>query len=161
MHKLLFQIFAFLILTSLAQAYPHIGDKVQWTGSLQLKTGTIAPVHITKEVVGFNGTSKKWRVKYVAAVGDKITTEFIETADLYTPDKHKKTISACTDQGGVLEDVSTSIGKYRTCKLTTKLSSGMVIDKWWGDIPFGIVVRNTTDFGEVETPDLNAIARDL
>lgn len=149
------------LLTSFAQAYPRIGDKVQWKGSLQLKNGDSSPVHITKEVVNFDEATKKWRVKYVATVGDKVTTEFIETDDLYSPEKHKKMISGCLDQGGKLEDVATSIGKYQTCKITTQTASGMTVDKWWGDLPFGVVSRNTRDSAEVETPDLNAIARDL
>lgn len=149
------------LLLSFAHAYPRIGDKVQWTGLLQLKSGDTSPVQITKEVVNFDETTKKWRVKYVAHVGDKITTEFIETDELYSPEKHKKMISGCHDQGGKLEDVATSIGKYQTCKITTQTARGMTVDKWWGDIPFGVVSRNTRESAEVETPDLNAIARDL
>jgi hypothetical protein len=151
---------AAIVFTSfIVQAYPMVGDKVQWKGSIKLKSGDITPVHIQKEVVKFDHSSKKWTIKYTATVGDKVTTEFLETADLYSPEKHKQMIATCKDQGGVIEKVTAPAGTYDTCKLTSK-ADGMVVEKWWGDIPFGVVSRNTTDSGEVGS-DLNAIARGL
>lgn len=145
---------------ALSFAYPHIGDKVQWEGNIKARAGQVTPVKITKEVVSYNEKSKKWTVKYVAAVGDNVTTEFQETDELYTPSKHKQMLSSCRDNGGSLEELTAPAGKYDTCKITTKTADGTVIEKWYGDIPFGIVGRTTADAGN-PNPDLNAIVRGL
>lgn len=167
MHPFHFRILTALIFTMalsyafFAPAYPHIGDKVQWKGSFKLRSGDVTPMHIVKEVVGFDEASKKWKVKYVATVGNQVTTEFIETSELYSPEKHKAMISKCQTLGGTIEKVTAPAGVYETCKLISKTPDGMTEEKWWGDIPFGVVGRNTTDSGKNESPDLNAIARGL
>lgn len=151
---------AVFLISSVVHAYPHIGDKVQWDGNIKIKTGDITPVRISKEVVSFDEKSKKWTVKYVATVGEKVTTEFIETDELYSPAKHKQMISSCKENGGSLEQLTAPAGNYETCKITTKTADGSIVERWWGDIPFGIVGRNTADAGEAN-PDLNAIAKGL
>jgi hypothetical protein len=136
-------IFTFVTLGSaFVHAYPNIGDKVTWSGDFKTADGNNSEVHITKEVVGFNSKSKIWKVKIDTTVGTESLSETIETADLFTPEKYKQVLKECEAHGGVIETMETSPGKYKTCKISTT-EDGIVIEKWWGDIPFGIVSKAT------------------
>lgn len=147
--------FTFVTLSSaFVHAYPNIGDKVTWSGEFKTADGGNSEVHITKEVVGFNSDSKIWKVKIETKVGKESLTETIETADLFTPQKYTQVLKDCEAQGGVIETLETNPGKYKTCKLSTT-EDGIVIEKWWGDIPFGIVSKATrapTGLANSESP---------
>ncbi|WP_413581858.1 hypothetical protein [Bdellovibrio sp. HCB288] len=136
--------FTFVMLSGFAaMAYPNVGDKVTWSGNFKDTQGVTTEIHITKEVVGFNSDTKQWKVKKHTKVGKEDATETIEVADLYNPEKYKEVLENCEKQGGVIETLETNPGKYKTCKISTTDSSGVVIEKWWGDIPFGIVSKST------------------
>ncbi|WP_413293539.1 hypothetical protein ACLSU7_00380 [Bdellovibrio sp. HCB185ZH] len=135
--------FTFVTLGSLqAMAYPSVGDKVTWSGDFKTAEGVASEVQIIKEVVAYNKDTKVWTVKINTRVGQETSTQTIETADLYTPAKYSAMLTQCKDKGGVLETLETNPGKYKTCKITTT-ENGVVIEKWWGDIPFGIVSKAT------------------
>ncbi|UYL07736.1 hypothetical protein B9G69_011830 [Bdellovibrio sp. SKB1291214] len=136
-------VFTFVTLASaFVHAYPSIGDKVTWSGEFKTAEGENSEIHITKEVVGFNSTNKIWKVKIDTKVGQESSSETIETADLFTPEKYHQVLKECESHGGVIETLETSPGKYKTCKMSTT-ENGIVIEKWWGDIPFGIVSKAT------------------
>ncbi|WP_413574842.1 hypothetical protein ACLVWU_11445 [Bdellovibrio sp. HCB290] len=137
-------VFTFVMFTALgAGAYPSIGDKVTWSGTFKDTQGKTSEIKITKEVISFNSDSKQWKVKKDTKVGDETVTETLETADLFTPDKFKEVLKTCVQQGGVIETLETNPGKYETCKTSTTDARGVIIEKWWGDIPFGIVSKST------------------
>ncbi|WP_413584507.1 hypothetical protein [Bdellovibrio sp. HCB274] len=137
-------VFTFVMVSGLtALAYPNIGDKVTWSGTFKDTQGKTTEIQITKEVVGFNSDNKHWKVKKHTKVGDESASETIETLDLFTPEKYKQVLENCEKQGGVIETLETNPGKYKTCKTSTTDTSGVVIEKWWGDIPFGIVSKST------------------
>jgi hypothetical protein len=138
-------VLAFTIVTLnsiFALAYPGVGDKVTWSGNLKNPEGVTSEVQIIKEVVAFNNDTKVWTVKINTKVGSEASTETIETADLFTPAKYSELLTHCKQNGGTLETLETNPGKYKTCKITTT-ENGVVIEKWWGDIPFGIVSKAT------------------
>lgn len=76
-------------------------------------------------------------------MGAETITETQEVSELFSPDTYKKLMGSCETQGGVLEKVTTPAGTYDTCKTTIKEPNGRIIEKWWGDIPFGVVSKNT------------------
>lgn len=124
-------------------AYPNVGDRVEWKGTAQMQKESPVPLIITKEIIAFDARKSLWSVQYKVTMGNQTETKVLEEKDIYTPAHFKKVLATCTDQGGVLEDLETTVGSYKTCKLTNKLSDGTFIEKWWGDIPFGIVSKNT------------------
>ncbi|WP_413557427.1 hypothetical protein [Bdellovibrio sp. HCB209] len=137
-------LFTFVTLTSLfAKAYPSIGDKVTWSGDFKNAEGKSSEIHITKEVIAFEKSTKTWKVKINTKIGDETLAETIETADLFSPDKYKETLASCEKNGGVIETLETNPGKYKTCKISITNADGVIIEKWWGDIPFGIVSKAT------------------
>ncbi len=148
-------IFTFVMLAStLVHAYPSIGDKVTWSGDFINTAGVISEIQIIKEVVAYNQDTKIWTVKINTKVGTESSTETIETGDLFTPAKYSELLTHCKKNGGVLETLETNPGKYKTCKTTTT-ENGVVIEKWWGDIPFGIVSKATrapTGMKPVDSP---------
>jgi hypothetical protein len=135
---------AILLLSASAHAYPTIGDKVTWSGTVNNTTGS-SEITITKEIIAFDKDSKKWKVKTDTKIGENSTSETVEMAELFTPDRFKDIIKNCEEKGGVIEQITTHPGKYKTCKMTTVSNNGVLIEKWWGDIPFGVVSRNTKD----------------
>lgn len=157
-----FSILSFLFITQ-SFAYPNVGDKVKWEGSINLIDGSITPVQITKEVLKFDSETKKWTVKFQVSVAKETSTEITEVEDLFSPDKYKELISNCSSKGGVLQNFTAPAGTYETCKMTTTTSDGVVIEKWWGNIPFGIVSKATKDSRNIKAnkPDLRSVIADL
>lgn len=151
-----------LLLSGAVFAYPNIGDKVQWTGVVSQPNGGSTEVKISKEVISFDKKTSKWTVKYEATMGAETTTKLIEEEDLFSPKRYKEIIAQCTSQGGVLEKVKAPAGTYETCKITTTTSEGTLVEKWWGNIPFGVVSKNTRAPNAGGTkPDLNSVIAGL
>ncbi|WP_374073522.1 hypothetical protein [Bdellovibrio bacteriovorus] len=160
------QIFTFFFATLLAAAafgYPNVGNKVQWTGEVTHPDGTSVEVKIVKEVIAQDRKTKKWTVKFVATMGSETTTQIIEVDSLYSPERYKEIMANCILQGGKIEKITTPAGMYDTCKMTMVTADGSTVEKWWGDIPFGVVSKNTRDAstGEVKKPDLNSVVAGL
>ncbi|WP_415063926.1 hypothetical protein [Bdellovibrio sp.] len=143
-------------------AYPGVGDKVQWTGTIRLLDGSNTPVHISKEVSAFNARTHMWTIKLETTLGEKKSSKVMEVAELYTPEKFKTLIAGCLSQGGVLEKITAPAGTYETCKITETTPEGLVVEKWWGDIPFGVVSKSTKDFTtKVDLKDLDSLLAGL
>lgn len=144
-------------------AYPSVGDKVKWEGSINLIDGSTTPIQITKEVLKFDPEIKKWIVKYQSTVGPDTSTEIVEAENLFSPEQYQELISGCTSKGGVLQKFTAPAGTYETCKMTTTTSEGVVIEKWWGNIPFGVVSKATKDPRNIKItkPNIKSVIADL
>ncbi len=141
-------IMAFLTLlfaASFADAYPEVGDRVEWVGSIDNQDGKAIQIKVTKEVLSRDEKSKSWSVKKVIQFGDETTEEINDVKNLYAPEQFKQTLESCEKSGGKLEEVTVPAGTYATCKITTVTDEGRVDDRWWGDVPFGLVRKNTTN----------------
>lgn len=158
-----FLVCAILLADNNSFAYPSIGDKVKWEGSINLLDGTVTPVQIVKEVLNYNSENKKWTVKYQATLGSETSTETTEVDSLYTPADFKTLLDQCTSKGGVLEKFTAPAGTYETCKMVSTNSDGVTVEKWWGNIPFGIVSKSTKDprNNKTKKANLNSIIADL
>lgn len=145
-----------------AWAYPSVGDKVSWTGELN-RNGETLDVKITKEILSRDDKSNLWKIRVEASIGGENNTHVIEARDMYTPEKFKTIITDCVRKGGKLEKLSAPAGTYNTCKMSTTLADGTLIERWWGDIPFGVVSKNTRDSGnpKISKPDLDSIIAGL
>lgn len=155
-------IFSFMLLFSLeSYSYPEVGDKVRWTGSVNTQGGQTS-VNITKEVVSYNKDTKKWIVRYEVIMGEEKITKLLEVDELYSPERYKEILSHCSSQGGTLEKITAPAGTYETCKISTTTADGILIEKWWGNIPFGVVGKNTRDITTKSNKlDLNSIVAGL
>lgn len=151
----LFIFFMTFLISAVAFAYPNVGDKVQWTGSVSRADGNYVPVKIIKEVTAFDKNSAKWTVKYETTIGQETTTKMLEVDSLFSPDRYKEIIAHCEEQGGILEKVAAPAGTYETCKITTTTSEGISIERWWGNIPFGVVGKNTRSPQDTKNPQLD------
>ncbi len=149
----------FLLSSTQALAYPSVGDKVTWSGEFQRVDGTSYNIQITKEVIAFNKKENTWKVKVDAVMGSEKSSDTFESKDLYSPDQYQNLLSDCTNKGGSIEDLKLSIGTYKTCKLSTTTEDGTLVEKWWGDIPFGVISKTTKDSGQVakQNPELKAV----
>ncbi|MDG0816686.1 hypothetical protein [Bdellovibrio svalbardensis] len=145
--------------TTHALAYPSVGDKVTWSGEVQRVDGTSYSIQITKEVIEHDKKDNKWKVKVDAIMGAEKTSDIFESNELYSPSQYKNLLAGCTSKGGTIEDLKLSIGTYKTCKLTTTSEDGTLVEKWWGDIPFGVISKTTKDSGQVakQNPALKSI----
>lgn len=151
----------FFLLARVGMAYPDVGDKVSWTGEIISAHGAKQAVHITKEVLAKKNETQ-WQVKITATVGTNKTEQILTVDELFTPEKYNALMSSCQTNGGVLEKLAAPAGTYDTCKMTTTLSDGTVVERWWGDIPFGVVSKSTRTAGPGDTqPDLNSIVAGL
>lgn len=141
MRTLVFFVSVFWI--GVTYGYPSVGDKVEWRGTVQNSQNEPLNVVITKEVLSFNDSSSRWTVQYKLSLGDQSLTKTLSVDTLYTPEQSKKILSECISQGGQIENIDTTIGSFKTCKLATTTEEGTIIEKWWGDIPFGVVSKST------------------
>nr|WP_295902440.1 hypothetical protein [uncultured Bdellovibrio sp.] len=159
----LFTFFFATLLAGTAFAYPNVGDKVQWTGTVKQPDGSLMEVKIIKEVTSFNKKENKWTVKYEATMGSETSTQLIQVDNLYSPDRYKEMMANCMLQGGTVEKISTPAGNYDTCKMTTVASDGSTVEKWWGNIPFGVVSKSTrtNNTAVLKKPDLNSVIAGL
>lgn len=153
-----FLVGAILFGASISMAYPAVGDKAEWLGMIAYSNGTSVPVKITKEVLSYNDTTKKWTVKEDKIVGDKVESETEEESWMFDSAKYAKIIAECTTRGGTLEDVTVAAGTFATCSLT-KTDDDETKQKWIGDVPWGIVkaIETDTEDGEVKTLELSSI----
>ncbi|WP_374030474.1 hypothetical protein [Bdellovibrio bacteriovorus] len=160
--KSLLAAFTTLFITT-ALAYPNVGDKVSWTGTMSTVNGETNAVKITKEVIGHDEKKNIWKIKIEAVVGTEKTSETMEISDLYSPAKYKALIADCVKNGGTLEKLIAPAGTYDTCKMSMTMADGTMVERWWGDIPFGVVSKNTRDSGKmpISKPDLNSIIAGL
>ncbi|UXR63276.1 hypothetical protein EZJ49_09320 [Bdellovibrio bacteriovorus] len=143
-------------------AYPSIGDKVSWTGEIN-RNGETLGVKITKEILSHDKENHLWKIRIDASIGDENNSHIVETPDMYTPEKFKSIIADCVRKGGKLEKLKAPAGTYNTCKMSTTLTDGTLIERWWGDIPFGVVSKSTRDSGKIPVakPDLDSIIAGL
>lgn len=130
-----------------AQAYPEVGDTVHWKGEVKSLDGTSLPLTIKKEITSYDATKKMWHIRTLTKVGDSETVQTKEVSDIFTPARYKEIMKTCIDKGGRRENITTSTGTYETCKSTLTTTDGFEIVQWWGDLPFGIVTKNTKDQG--------------
>lgn len=138
--------FFLLLFASTTFAYPNVGDRVQWTGTINLSDGSQTPVHIIKEVIGYSEKTRRWTIQYNTKIGDHTLSRLAEEENLHSPAQFKTILATCTTQGGKIENLKTDVGTYQTCKLSTTTPEGIVEEKWWGDIPFGVVSKSTKEY---------------
>lgn len=162
-HKILLTLATQLTALSTAWAYPAIGDKVSWTGSVNDHTGQTTDIKITKEVIAHDNAKNLWTVKVEASFGEKKTSETVFLRDLYTPEEFKRLLAECKKNGGHLEKLTAPAGVYDTCKMSTILEDGTLVERWWGDIPFGVVSKSTRNSNTQipNPPDLNSVVAGL
>ncbi|MFM6929690.1 MAG: hypothetical protein ACKOX6_14575 [Bdellovibrio sp.] len=158
-----FLLLSFVLAASQAFAYPAIGDKVTWSGTIKNTVGESSEILITKEVIDFNQSDKQWKIKIHTQIGKDSSEEIINVAELFTHERYQDILKNCESQGGVIEEVTTNPGKYTTCKTRTITDDGTLVEKWMGDIPFGVVSKSTQEQAGVITSQSPArnILRDL
>lgn len=143
--------------SSFAMAYPMVGDKSEWTGTVVGPNGT-KEAKASMEVLSQDPTTMKWRVKSWMQVG---TWERCETRDksrLYTPEKWADILANCESKGGVIGEITVPAGTFNTCMMTKMdrdQDESMVV--YWGDVPFGVVKVVKTDDGKVKTMELSSV----
>lgn len=160
--KSLFVANIFLISNSVF-AYPAVGDKVEWAGSIDRLDGTSTQIKVVKEVLSHDTVTKKWTIKKDVTINSETTSETKLEDSLYSPEQYKQTIANCEANSGKLEEITVPAGTFKSCMLTSIGTDGTVDEKWWGDAPFGVVRRNLTEGtnGNTTKLDLNSIINGL
>lgn len=151
---------AILLGATQALAYPMVGDKAEWNGTIVSEDGTSVAVKITKEVTAYNETTKKWTVVEEKTVGDKVETDTDEVRKLFSSDDFAKVIAMCETKGGKLETVTVPAGTYDTCTyMKTDDDDEETTQKWIGDVPFAVVkkVKDDKEDKKVTTLELTSV----
>ncbi|MNJ92555.1 hypothetical protein D3C87_102280 [compost metagenome] len=129
-----------LMMSSMAFAYPMVGDTVEYKGTYKLDPNPETELVVKKEVVLYNELEKEWLVKVDKTMNGSTTTEVddVDDEDMMTPEKVQKVLTECVAKGGTLEDLTVPAGTISTChmKMTCEEDSKEV---WIGDVPFGVV----------------------
>jgi hypothetical protein len=149
--------------TSYAFAYPAVGDKVEWAGTIDRLDGTSSQVKVVKEVLSHDTVTGKWTIKKDVTINSETTSETKLEDSLYSPEQYQQTIASCEANSGKLEEITVPAGTFKSCMLTTISTDGSVDEKWWGDVPFGVVRKNLTEVNKGATTklDLNSIINGL
>lgn len=147
-----------------AMAYPMVGDKVEWTGTVVGTDGTTTEVKGSKEVLSQDPTTMKWLVKSWMQMGKWERCETKEKTNLYSSEKWQMIMTNCVVHGGVMEEITVPAGTYNTCKMMKTWDKGGHHDgdsvtMWWGDVPFGLVkvMKTDGDSGKVKTMELSTV----
>lgn len=150
-----------------AMAYPMVGDKVEWTGTVVGTDGTTTEVKGSKEVLSQDPTTMKWLVKSWVQMGKWERCETKEKKNLYSSEKWQEIMTNCVTRGGVMEEITVPAGTYNTCKMTKTGDDkgghhgddGDSVTMWWGDVPFGLVkvMKTDGDSGKVKTMELSTV----
>ena len=155
---------AFVVLsTSSVFAYPTVGDKVEWTGTIDKLDGTSTEIKVVKEVLSHDTHTGKWTVKKDVTVGSKTSSETKVEDALYSAEQYQKTIDSCEANSGKIEEITVPAGTFKSCMLKTTGMDGTVDEKWWGDVPFGVVRKNLTEVNKAAANklDLDSIINGL
>lgn len=146
-----------------AFAYPAVGDKVEWAGSIDRLDGTSTQIKVVKEVLSHDTVTKKWTIKKDVTINSETTSETKIEETLYSPEQYKQTLANCEANSGKIEEITVPAGTFKSCMLTSISADGTVDEKWWGDAPFGVVRRNLTEGtnGTTTNLDLNSIINGL
>lgn len=147
-----------LLASSFAFAYPTIGDKVEWAGTIDKLDGTSIEIKVVKEVLAHDTVTGKWTVQKDVTIGSETTHETKTEDALYSNEQYQKTIATCEANSGKLEEITVPAGTFKSCMLTTVAPDGTVDEKWWGDVPFGVVRKNLTEVNKASTTKLDLIA---
>lgn len=142
-----------LMATSIAFAYPKVGDKAQYKGTLTQGTTPATELVVDKEVLLFNDLAKKWIVKVDETMNGSTKTELVDVDDakMYTPAMYQQVMAQCVAKGGTVEAITTPAGNFNTCHGKMMEPDGDWKEAWIGDVPFGIVKMNKFDAEDNET----------
>lgn len=144
-----------------AYAYPEIGTRAEYTGTVTLADGSSLPYAKSLEVTAFDETLKEWVITEEVSIDQTKSTDTddADEKDLFTPDMYKMIAQSCLTAGGVLEKITVAAGEFDTCKMTSTYMDEDVQEStevWWGDVPFGIVKKISHDDGQVISYELSA-----
>ncbi|MNT03135.1 hypothetical protein D3C72_1376550 [compost metagenome] len=149
-----------VLASTVAMAYPAVGDKTGYNGSCMKGTETKTWTS-TKEVIAWVDASKLWIVKTDVMKNGKTKTDIdgVSEADMWTADKWTDISTNCVAKGGVMEDVTVVAGTFNTCHMTKTDGDGDMKHVWWGDVPGGIVkkVKMDVEDNKTTTIELNSV----
>jgi|GEM_PF-1508283 hypothetical protein len=154
---------ALVLASSIAMAYPAVGDKTGYNGTC-VKKGETKTWTATMEVIAWLDASKMWIIKKDVMKNGQTKTDIdgVAEADMWTADKWTDVSTNCVAKGGVMEDVTVAAGTFNTChmtKISTDGDDSETKHMWWGDVPGGLVKKMIvdTDDDETKTIELNSV----
>lgn len=139
--------------------YPQIGNKVEYSGTIQLEDGSSLPYTKSLEITSFDEILKEWVIAEEVSVDQTKSTDTddADEKDLYTHAKYQTLIQTCVGAGGVIEKIKVAAGEFDTCKMTMSEMDDTVIETreiWYGDVPFGVVKSISHDDGQIISYEL-------
>lgn len=141
-----------------AFAYPAVGDRVEYQGTVTQKDGTVIPLTLVKEVVSYNDTTKEFTVREEEDLNGAKKVDQNDESSLYTSERFKEISTNCVPQGGVIETITVPAGEFATCRVTTTDSEDAEPElTWFGDVPFGAVKLVEMDDGATRTLELFSV----
>ena len=136
-----------LLASSVALAYPTIGDQALLKGTAT-SGGMTANVSLDRSIKDFDASSNSYVVVETQSVdGQEATATSVMTADeLISKAQVDMAITYCAQAGGTSESLTVPAGTFATCKMEVtdenNQPSGHV---WIADVAFGIAKYSNTE----------------
>lgn len=126
--------------SSFAIAYPMVGDKVEYQGTVKKDPHPEQPINIKMEIKSFDAQKQEWIVQQDTTIGGQTysETEDVDASDMFTPERVQYILTNCVARGGTLESVTVAAGAFDTCKMA-KTTTEESKEIWIAAVPFGIV----------------------
>lgn len=139
--------FALTFLASVsAFAYPAVGDKASFTGSMRTPQGQSVAIAADVGLVKFNKSADTFTRYARIAIGTDVQegNEEVAAADLLSKDLVLQLIQSCASQGGRNETITVPAGSFATCAFPVEdqQATGTL---WIADVPFGLAKQISVD----------------
>lgn len=134
-------------LSSLAQAYPAIGDLAAFEGTVSV-SGQVMPAQIAFEITGRDAATGEWTQTQTTTVGNASQKESSKVkADDVTDRQTVLTVLAnCGAMGGKSGTMNTPAGSFNSCALKIE-EPGNATTFYIADVPFGVAAFDADQNG--------------
>jgi len=123
-----------------ALAFPKVGDRAHFVGTLAAADGSTAAITLTLEITEYDSAADKYKVARTITNSAQptlvpVTSEsWSSPAELASDAELAALLAGCTQRGGVLENITVKAGRFDTCKI-----SHDAVTIHFGNVPFGIL----------------------
>jgi hypothetical protein len=126
-----------LILTSLAQAYPSLGDKAEFVGVITGWDGVPKVAEITFTYTAYNAETDRWTRRQETKINGEIQIDdrVMEPQQVPTQPEVLSYVNNCTGNGGQSGTLKTPAGEFKACMLKQTLN-GFESIFYIADVPF-------------------------
>jgi hypothetical protein len=131
-----------LLASSVALAYPTVGDFASLQGTLTM-LGSESPFTLDRTIKSFDGANYLVNVQQIIGLEVQSEDQSTPAADMMSREMVQAILADCVAQGGRLETITVAAGSFNACALpfNDEETHGVV---WIADVVFGLAKITTT-----------------